>query len=112
MDELDGDVAGVRARRRGAAEGHQASPAGKALGHQVTETGQALGLGVEEPGVGLGPCAQQRRHASGGVGGELGGGIHPAAMASWRVAIRVSQSRQAPMPSPVVALTTMRSTSG
>ncbi len=47
-----------------------------------------------------------------GLGGELAASTHPAAMASWRVAIRVSQCRHASMPSPVVALSTMRSTSG
>ena len=53
VDELDRDVAGVRARRRRAAEGDQAAAAGEALGHPVTAARERLRLALEEGPVAL-----------------------------------------------------------
>ena len=111
MHELDRDMAGVRASRRGAAEGDQRPAAGEALGHPVAETGERLRLGGEEALARIDALAQQLVKPRGYLAGERGL-PHPAATAPSRAASRTSHSRQVSIPSPVRALTRIVSTSG
>ena len=60
VDELDRDVARVRARRRRGAERHEPAAAREALRHPVAEAGDAVGLGGEEAAVGLRALGEQR----------------------------------------------------
>ena len=108
MNELDRDVTGVGARRRRHAERDQPAAAGEALGHQMAEPREPLRLGGEERAVRLGALLEQLIQPRGGATGQ--GGLH--ASASSRAATADSQSRQASIPSPVRALTSIRSTSG
>jgi hypothetical protein len=105
VHELDRDVSGVRACGRRSPEGDQPTPTSEPLGHAMAEPGQALGLGVEELRVRARALGQTRDEQ---VALERLG----HAGASSGAPIRVSQSRHSSMPSPVFALTTMRSTPG
>ena len=96
MDELDRDMADVRAGRRREPEGDQPPAAGEALGHPVAAARDALRLGLEEAPVGLGPLGQQ--------------GIEPPrrrdrqTVAASLAATPDSHSPKASVPSPVLAL--------
>jgi hypothetical protein len=106
VDELDRDVARVRARRRRCPERQQAAAAREALGHAVAQAGDAIRLRGEETAVRLGALLQERldRRARGRAGPQAGA---PALLAS-----RTSHSRTSSIPSPVRALTSMCGTSG
>ncbi len=89
----------------------QPPAAREALGHRVTQARKALGVLGEELAVGLRAPRQRQLQ----VRGErvLSCGLRQASAPSRaRDAICTSQSRHASMPSPVRALTSMRSASG
>jgi len=54
VDELHGDVAGIRAGLRQGAQRQQPPAAGEALGHQMAEPGDPVGLVGEEAFARLG----------------------------------------------------------
>ena len=108
MDELDRHVPGVGAGRGRAPERDQPAAAGEALRHEMAQPRQPLGLGGEERLVRLGAPLEQLVQPRTGRSGD--GRLH--ASASSRAATDVSQARHASIPSPVRALTSMRSTSG
>jgi hypothetical protein len=105
VHELDRHVPSVRARRRRAPEGDQAPAAGEALRHPVTYPREPLGLRLEEGPVRLRALGER---ALEDVAPERVG----QAGASTREPTRASQSRHSSTPSPVFALTVMRSTPG
>jgi len=59
VDELDRDVADVRAGRGRAPDRDQPPAAGEPLGHRMAQRGQVGGDVVEEPPVGVGARSQQ-----------------------------------------------------
>ena len=79
VHELDGDVARVRARRRGRADGHEPAVAREALGHAMAQARQARhAVGRVEPLAGLPALGQPALHAlTHGAGRGRGG--HTAA---------------------------------
>ncbi len=105
VDELHGHVTGVRAGGGRITDRDQPAAPGKALRHPVTEQRESLGLRLEELAVraralGKGAlenaAAERLAHTLTFVGAPT----------------RVSQSRHSSIPSPVLALTRMRSTPG
>ena len=109
VHELDRHVAHVGARGGRQPERHQPPAAREALGHAVAQARQALGLALEEGPVGVGALGQRRVDAT---QGRVGADGVVQACTSCGAATRASQSRHASIPSPVRALTSMRSTSG
>ena len=109
MNELDRDVARVRARGGRAAEGHQPPAPREPLRHQMAEAGEPLSLRAEELTVGL-ASSVDRRLAGGIYATRRRGPAHASALSRW--ATDTSHSRQASTPSPVRALTSIRSTPG
>src|SRR3954469_19529589 len=106
MDELHRDMPHVGAVRAAAAERDQPAPAREALGHAVAEPRDAVGLGGEEPLAGPQPLLDARDD-------EVGAGrCRPPAAAARSATPWCSQSRHAPTPSPVRALTSIRGTPG
>ena len=103
MDELDGDVAHVRARRGRDADGHEPPAAREPLGHPVAQPRDPVRRAREE------------RVAGGEPALERGGGDrlrHAGTCACIRAGSAASQSRNASSPSPVRALMTMCATPG
>ena len=80
----------------------------KPLGHQVAQTREPLSLLGEKLVVGDGTLIEQRLQPA--VGRAIKRRAHAGAPS--RTAAETSQSRQPSMPSPVRALTSIRSTSG
>ena len=107
VHELDGDVARVGARRRRRAEREQPAAAREALRHRVAQLRQPLGLGREEALVGLDARGQQRVDAAGAVATAASRGAPARARGQ-----RGEPARSSSTPSPVRALTSMRSTPG
>ena len=110
MDELDRDVAGVRARRRRAPERDQPPAAGEALGHQVAQPREPLGLARRR--TARSPRCARSSSACEALGADRRRAppLTPRPPRARRSAD--SHSRHASTPSPVRALTTIRSTSG
>ena len=109
VHELDGHVPGVGAGRGRAAEGDQPAAAREALGHPVTEAREPLRLGLEELRVCLSALGQRRLEPG---GEDIAAEDVGQAGASTGAPTRASQSRHSSIPSPVFALTMMRSTPG
>ena len=102
VNELDGDVVGVRPRLRRGADREQAAAAHEALGQLATEVSDPFCLCVEEACVRVAaldgePVESERLRQT--AAGSL-------------AATAPSHSRHSSRPSPVFALTTIRSTSG
>src|SRR4051812_6007300 len=111
VHELDGDVTRVRAPGGRRADRHQPAVAREALGHAVAQAREARHpVGRVELLAGLAALGQPALHAlTHGAGRGRGG--HTAAPERATTSSD-SHVRQASMPSPVRALTSMRSTSG
>ena len=119
MHELDGDMAGVGARRTPRAERDEAPAANEALRHQVAEARDRRRLCLEETLARLGSRGQQAldRLASAGAGAggrrrAAGRGRDAQAATASRAATSRSHVAKASTPSPVFALTSICGTPG
>ena len=111
MHELDCDMARVRTRGGRAGQRDQPAAPREPLGHPVAQAGQPLAFGPEESLVGLGTLLEHAVKLLVAAVGE-DDAVHSSATSRRRLATPSSHSRHPSTPSPVRALTSIRSTPG